>query len=129
MAVNTKRTSAYNVPADNTNIEMEQKIKANNTIINKKGAQKKLMESEKVPVSISPLYAPEFSDNMCVTINGYSIYVPCDGQRYMVSKPFADEINRRIIAADDKARTGAKMSDVKNNFEQFAGAGNFIKKA
>lgn len=95
----------------------------------RKDCKKELMSSKKVEVSISPLYANEFSDNMCVSINGYTIYVPCDGQKYMVAEPFADIINERIARVDEKARRQEKMSNVQNNFESFAGASNFIRRA
>lgn len=95
----------------------------------RKDCKKELMHAEKVEVSISPLYANQFSDNMCVSINGYTIYVPCDGQKYLVARPFADIIYERIARADEKARVQDRMANVQSNFEQFAGANNFIKRA
>ena len=124
------RKSAIPSPAVVANNKTETELKHNENInIAYNGLRetaKRLRTEDKVRVSISPLYAPEFSESMCVAINGSAIYVPCDGQTYEVPESYAIEINRRIAAADEKARKGNNMANIANNFEQFAGANSNI---
>lgn len=56
----------------------------------------------KVPVSVAPQYNAEFGNNMRVTINGISIFIPIDGKTYMVPQTFADEIARRVRKVNQK---------------------------
>lgn len=130
MPANTTRTrAAVPVSTEGTNAEVEHKLKTKQVTDNKNKAKLSLLNSKKIPISISPMYAAQFSDVMTVTINGYSIFVPCDGQTYMISEPFALEILTRIERADEKERVSNRMSNVQNNFEQYAGANSFITKA
>lgn len=80
-----------------------------------------MKKQEKVPVSVSPLYRPYFGRTMPVTINGTSIYVPCDGKTYMVPRMFADEIKVRISNQDELFAKKRRLSDVSNNFEASPG--------
>ena len=80
-----------------------------------------MRQQEKVAVSISPLYRPYFGRTMPVTINGASVYVPCDGKTYMVPKVFADEIAVRISNQDDLIAKKRRLGDVSNNFETSPG--------
>ena len=82
---------------------------------------KSMREQELVPVSVSPLYRPYFGRTMPVTINGASVYIPCDGKTYKVPKVFADEIKVRISNQDDLFAKKRRLSDVSNNFESSPG--------
>ena len=62
----------------------------------------KVRKEKKVPVSVAPQYAAEFSNNMRVTINGISIFIPIDGKMYMVPETFAAEIQRRVYKVNQK---------------------------
>lgn len=62
----------------------------------------KVRKEQKVPVSVSPQYNAEFGNNMRVTINGISIFIPIDGRQYMVPQTFADEIMRRVHKVNQK---------------------------
>lgn len=62
----------------------------------------KVKNEEKVDVSVAPQYCNEFSNNMRVTINGISIFIPIDGKTYRVPKTFADEIARRVRKVNQK---------------------------
>lgn len=62
----------------------------------------KVRNEKKVPVSVAPQYAAEFSNNMRVTINGISIFIPIDGKMYMVPESFAAEIQRRVYKVNQK---------------------------
>lgn len=131
MASKTRESSitASTTDIDTKSAAAEHNIKMANSNASRKTCHKQLMTSKKVPVSISPLYAPEFSDNMCVTLNGYTIYVPCDGQTYMVAEPFAEIIFERISRVDEKSRAQDNMANIQKNCESYAGANAFITKA
>ena len=76
---------------------------------------------EQVEVTISPLYANEFSSNQPVILNGIRISVPTDGRPYKVPYSFALEIKNRIAAADEKFKRLNRMADVQQNFERSPG--------
>jgi hypothetical protein len=62
----------------------------------------KVRSEPRVPISVAPQYASEFSRNMRVVINGVSIFIPIDGKEYMVPETFAAEIKRRIHKVNQK---------------------------
>lgn len=74
-----------------------------------------------VEITISPLYAGEFSRNQPVVLNGVRINVPTDGRPYKVPYSFALEIKNRIAAADEKFKRLNRMADVQQNFERTPG--------
>lgn len=74
-----------------------------------------------VEVSVSPLYANEFSSNQPVILNGVRISVPTDGRPYKVPYSFALEIANRLAAADEKFKRLNQMADVTKNFERSPG--------
>lgn len=87
----------------------------------RKALAKSMREQELVPISISPLYRPYFGRTMAVTINGASVYIPCDGKTYKVPKVFANEIKVRISNQDELFAKKRRLSDVSNNFESSPG--------
>lgn len=93
--------------------------------INEKQVQKKMATKYKdeklVEITISPLYAGEFSNNQPVVLNGVRINVPTDGRPYKVPYSFALEIRNRIAAADEKFKRLHRMADVQQNFERTPG--------
>lgn len=94
-------------------------------IINEKAIQHSMAarykEEELVEITISPLYANEFSSNQPVILNGVRISVPTDGRPYKVPYSFALEIRNRIAAADEKFKRLTRMADVQQNFERSPG--------
>lgn len=93
--------------------------------INEKAVQHTMAAKYKdeplVEISISPLYANEFSRNQPVILNGVRISVPTDGRPYKVPYSFALEIRNRIAAADEKFKRLTRMADVQQNFERSPG--------
>ena len=81
----------------------------------------KYKAEELVEISISPLYASEFSSNQPIILNGVRISVPTDGRPYKVPYSFALEIKNRIAAADEKFKRLNRMSDIQQNFERSPG--------
>lgn len=76
---------------------------------------------KQVEISISPLYANEFSRNMPIVLNGIRISIPVDGKPYKIPHSFALEVRNRIAAADEKFKRLSKMADVQNNMERSPG--------
>lgn len=87
----------------------------------RKALVKSMQQQELVPVQVSPLYRPYFGRTMAVTINGASVYIPCDGRTYKVPKMFAEEIKIRISNQDELFAKKRRLSDVRNNFESSPG--------
>lgn len=87
----------------------------------RKKLAKSMKEQELVPIQVSPLYRPYFGRTMAVTINGASVYIPCDGRTYKVPKVFADEIRVRISNQDELFAKKRRLSDVTNNIESSPG--------
>lgn len=81
----------------------------------------KYKAEEQVEITISPLYANEFSNNQPVILNGVRISVPTDGRPYKVPYSFALEIKNRIALADEKFKRLNRMADVEQNFERSPG--------
>lgn len=76
---------------------------------------------ELVEVTISPLYANEFSNNMPISLNGVRINIPVNGKPYKIPYSFALEVANRIAKVDEKAKRYARLSDVSSNFERSPG--------
>lgn len=75
----------------------------------------KVRSEKKVPISVAPQYAAEFSNNMRVTINGISIFIPIDGKQYMVPETFAAEIQRRVYKVNQKLNRFKRKDNTTNN--------------
>lgn len=54
----------------------------------------------KVPVSISPSYRPHFGSTAMISVNGISVYVPCDGRAYSINATHAAELFETIDRID-----------------------------
>jgi len=89
----------------------------------RKKLYKHYQDEEKYPVQISPLYKPTFGEVMSIHINGFSIYVPCDGKIYNVPKTFAAEVASRIGKADQYSENTERMSDIQNNIDPLEAPG------
>lgn len=68
----------------------------------------------KVSISVAPQYAAEFSNNMRVTINGISIFIPIDGREYLVPQSYADEIKRRVHKVNQKLNRFKRKGNANN---------------
>jgi hypothetical protein len=76
---------------------------------------------EKVPMYLSPMYAPHVGRTMRVMINGISIYFRVDGSTQLVPKTFADEITARRLAIDAMLTKQHRMANVPGNVENAPG--------
>lgn len=75
----------------------------------------------KVPVTISPFYAPYLGRVVRVSVNGIVVDIPADGQTYNINKTHADHIVSKIKRIDAMIARQKRAGDVSNNFEHAPG--------
>lgn len=76
---------------------------------------------EKVPVTISPFYAPYLGKVVRESVNGIIVDVPADGQTYKINKTHADHIIAKIKRIDAMIARQKRAGDISNNFENAPG--------
>jgi len=72
---------------------------------------------KKVPIAISPLYAPWVSVRMPLMLNGAYIYVPTNGAQFEIAESFADLWNERRFYLDKMIRMQQQMNNISDNVE------------
>lgn len=75
----------------------------------------------KVPVTISPFYAPYLGRVVRQDVNGFIVDIPANGQTYMVNETHAIEIITRIKRIDAMLARQKRAGDISNNFESAPG--------
>ena len=78
-------------------------------------------EEEKVPVTISPFYAPYLGRVVRESVNGIIVDIPADGQTYKVNKTHADHIIAKIKRIDAMIARQKRAGDISSNFEYSPG--------
>ena len=76
---------------------------------------------KKVPVTISPFYAPYLGRVVRQSVNGIIVDIPADGQTYNVNQTHADHIIAKIKRIDAMIARQKRAGDVSNNFENAPG--------
>lgn len=87
----------------------------------RKSLVNKYREEKKVPVTISPFYAPYLGRVVRVSVNGIVVDIPADGQTYNINKTHADHITTKIKRIDAMIARQKRAGDVSNNFEHAPG--------
>lgn len=75
----------------------------------------------KVPVTVSPFYAPYLGRVVRVSVNGIIVDIPADGKTYQVNKTHADHIVSKIKRIDAMIARQKRAGDISNNFEYSPG--------
>lgn len=75
----------------------------------------------KVPITISPFYAPYLGRVVREMVNGIMVEVPADGQAYNINQTHADHIIAKIKRIDAMLARQKRAGDVSNNFEYAPG--------
>lgn len=87
--------------------------------------RKKLVEiykgEDKVPVTVSPFYAPYLGKVVPVLVNGIRVDIPADGRTYKINQTHAGELISKIERIDKFIARQERASDVANNFERNIG--------
>lgn len=76
---------------------------------------------DKMTVNISPMYRPYFGNTMSVSVNGITVFIPCDGKSYEINRTHAIEAMSRVRKVDDMLTRKQQMTDIANNVESSPG--------
>ena len=79
------------------------------------------LSEKKMPVTISPLYAPYLGKIVPVLVNGIRVDIPADGRTYQINSTHASEIIAKIRRIDNLLARQKKAGDVSNNVERNIG--------
>lgn len=79
------------------------------------------LSEKKIPVTISPLYAPYLGRVVPVLVNGIRVDIPADGRTYQINSTHASEVIAKIRRIDDLLARQKKAGDVTNNVERNIG--------
>lgn len=82
---------------------------------------KQYRDEKKVPVTISPFYAPYLGRVVRVSVNGIIVDIPADGQAYMINSTHADHVLAKVKRIDAMIARQKRAGDVSNNFEHSPG--------
>jgi hypothetical protein len=82
---------------------------------------KRYLSEKKIPVTISPLYAPYLGKVVPVLVNGIRVDIPADGRTYQINETHASEIIAKIRRINDLLARQKKAGDVSNNVERNIG--------
>lgn len=82
---------------------------------------KKYLSEKKIPVTISPLYAPYLGRVVPVLVNGIRVDIPADGRTYQINSTHASEIIAKIRRINNMLARQKKVGDVSNNVERNIG--------
>lgn len=123
MAQSTRNTK---IDTNKLNAALAQEV--NELEQTRKQVAQQYKEEKKYPVQGSPMYQPYFGRNMPIIINGIPIYVPLDGQQYMIPETYAALFQERISKVDEQIRVRNSMANIQSNSERYAGEKDLIRK-
>jgi len=128
---------ANSKPIDNTEAEVTEvktdtpaevkvaEAKAQAAIVRKEQERKNLatfyLNEKKVPVTVSPFYAPYLGRVVPVLVNGIRVDIPADGRTYQINETHAGEIIAKIRRIDELIARQKRASNVSDNFESNIG--------
>lgn len=106
---------------------MHELTAVNTQVTNAKEVQRKKLydvydKEEKVLVTVSPFYAPFLGNNVMISVQGISVYVPANGQPFKIPKTHAGLLYQSIAQIDARQLKLNRMANVQQNFEPTAGA-------
>lgn len=108
---------APSLPAAEANANRRVQVKETQ----RKALVKVYLSEKKIPVTISPLYAPYLGKIVPVLVNGIRVDIPADGRTYQINSTHASEIIAKIRRIDDYLARQKKAGDVSNNVERNIG--------
>lgn len=95
------------------------------SIVRKEQERKNLanfyLNESKVPVTVSPFYAPYLGKVVPVLVNGIRVDIPADGRTYQINETHAGEIIAKIRRIDNLIARQKRASNVSDNFESNIG--------
>ena len=98
-------------------VEAKAAVEYNKVALRNKQLVNVYKSEKKVPVTISPFYAPYLGKVVRQSVNGVFVDIPADGQTYYVNETHADHIIAKIKRIDAMIARQKRAGDVSNNFE------------
>jgi len=112
------------VKTDTANVKVLES-RAQATIVRKEQERKNLasfyLKEKKIPVTVSPFYAPYLGRVVPVLVNGIRVDIPADGRTYQINETHAGEIIAKIRKIDNLIARQKRASNVSDNFESNIG--------
>jgi hypothetical protein len=102
---------------DTKTVEAKAAVEYNKVALRNKQLVNVYKSEKKVPVTISPFYAPYLGRVVRQSVNGVFVDIPADGQTYYVNETHADHIIAKIKRIDAMIARQKRAGDVSNNFE------------
>lgn len=103
--------------APNVDVEVKAAVAYNKAAFRNKQLVSIYKSEKKVPVTISPFYAPYLGKVVRQSVNGVFVDIPADGQTYYVNETHADHIIAKIKRIDAMIARQKRAGDVSKNFE------------
>jgi hypothetical protein len=112
------------VKTDTANVKVLES-RAQATIVRKEQERKNLasfyLKEKKIPVTVSPFYAPYLGRVVPVLVNGIRVDIPADGRTYQINETHAGEVIAKIRKIDNLIARQKRASNVSDNFESNIG--------
>lgn len=109
------------VSAKGPNIELKAAAQVNTLNEKRKALVQFYKNEKKIPVSVSPFYAPYLGNRIAVGVNGIYVYIPADGKTYQVNETHGSELLAKVRKIDAMVARQKRASDVRNNVESRIG--------
>lgn len=109
------------VKADKVTLEAASSSNINAKESQRKALVKVYLAEKKVPVTISPFYAPHLGRVVAVLVNGIRVDIPADGRTYQINETHAGEITAKIRRIDEFMNRQKRAGDITNNYERNIG--------
>jgi ribosomal protein S12 len=100
-------------------VKSDQAVKQRTSRTSRAVLARKYAQEPKKPVSLSPFYSAYLGKVARISLNGISVFVPCNGRTYDVPESFAAELKGRVYRIDQSLNRQKKAADIK--FERYAG--------
>lgn len=115
--VNENENEVVSSATDTKTVEAKAAVEYNKVAFRNKQLVNVYKSEKKVPVTISPFYAPYLGRVVRQCVNGVFVDIPADGQTYYVNETHADHIIAKIKRIDAMIARQKRAGDVSNNFE------------
>ena len=116
-SVEVNENEVVSSATDTQTVEAKAAVAYNKVALRNKQLVNVYKNEKKVPVTISPFYAPYLGKVVRQSVNGVFVDIPADGQTYYVNETHADHIIAKIKRIDAMIARQKRAGDVSNNFE------------
>lgn len=116
-SVEVNENEVVSSATDTKTVEAKAAVEYNKVALRNKQLVSVYKSEKKVPVTISPFYAPYLGKVVRQSVNGVFVDIPADGQTYYVNETHADHIIAKIKRIDAMIARQKRAGDVSNNFE------------